>query len=159
MNSAVNRIPNGINTVVPVVVASDASKAVEFYVKAFGAQKLDMHYNAKGALHLGSIRIGNSVIFVEQHISGRAIQSSHTLGGSTSMLHIYFEDVDAAWQQAISTGANPVIPVEDVFWGERYGQVVDPFGNRWSLSSRTHNLNTEEVEKGLRDRLEAMKLS
>lgn len=144
-------IPVGHHTLTPVIVVSDVTQAVEFYEKAFAGNRLDLHH-VSGTLRLASIRIGDSILLVEGDLPYRAVRAPQPERSSTSLTHIYTENVDVLWERAIAAGGRVSLPLHDAFWGERYGQLVDPFHHRWSLSSRTENLSTEEVQRRMQER-------
>jgi PhnB protein len=108
--------------------------ALEFYQRAFGARELARQLTPQGLLVHGRLQIGDSVVMVSDVFPGSPNASPRSLGNSPVTLHLYARDVDQLWSRAIAAGARVQMPLEDQFWGERYGQLVDPFGHRWSLS-------------------------
>jgi PhnB protein len=149
MPASVKPIPEGFHTVTPTLTIKGAAAAIEFYKKALGAQELMRMNNPDGKIGHAEIKIGDSIIFIndEMPMPGCAL-SPQTLGGFTSTLYLYVEDVDKAFQRAVSAGGKTTHPVTDMFWGDRHGSFVDPFGHTWSLSTHKQDLSQQEVEEG-----------
>src|SRR2546425_813172 len=142
---AAKRIPQGFHTVTPSLVVRSAAEAIEFYKRAFGAQELMRMPGpgGKGIMH-AEIKIGDSIIFLSDEFPGMGCRSPQTLGGSTGALNLYLEDVDAAFQRAVNAGAKPSMPLADMFWGDRYGKVTDPYGHEWGLATHKEDVAPEE---------------
>ncbi|TLZ44917.1 MAG: VOC family protein [Methanobacteriota archaeon] len=126
--------PQGLRTVTPYLVIDGASKAIDFYKKAFGAKEIDRSPMPDGTLMHATIRIGDSIIMMSDEMPGADSKSPTSAGATTVNLHIYSNAVDKLWNQAINAGAKPTLPLENQFWGERYGKLQDPFGHIWSVS-------------------------
>ena len=125
-----------------------AAGAIEFYKRAFGAQEV-MRMPAPGGntvMH-AEIKIGDSIIFVGDEFPDMGCRSPESLGGSAASLHIYVPDVDAAFKRAMDAGAKVRMPVMDMFWGDRYGKVADPFGHEWGLATHKEDLKPDEIAK------------
>lgn len=137
--------PPGFLTVTPYLVINGAAQALDFYKKAFGATELDREPLPDGKIMHARIRIGDSIVMLSDEFPGSDMKSPASVGTSTVTLHLYTEDVDNLWQQAVAAGAKVVMPLDNQFWGERYGQLADPFGHRWSLSKRI-KMSHEEME-------------
>lgn len=118
----------------PYLVIDGASKAIDFYIRAFGAKEIDRAPMPDGTLLHATIRIGDSVIMMSDEFPGSDSKSPTSAGTTTFNLHIYSKDVSRLWNQAIDAGAKPRMPLENQFWGERYGKLRDPFGHTWSVS-------------------------
>lgn len=141
-------VPEGFHTLTPYLVVRNARNAIEFYKRAFGAEVLGIHDSPDGKVMNASLRIGNSIFMLNDEFPNMgACVSPQTLGGTTSMIHIYIEDVDSAFGRAVAAGATATQPVMDTFWGDRYGQLQDPYGHRWSLATHKEDLTAEEIEK------------
>jgi PhnB protein len=123
-----------LGTVTPYLSVEGGVAALEFYQRAFGAQELARGLTPDGKLMHGRLRIGNSTIMISDVFPGSSTASPNQLGTTTVTLHIYSDEVDALWARALAAGARVLMPLEDQFWGERYGQLADPFGHHWSLS-------------------------
>jgi PhnB protein len=134
-NQVVRPIPPGEHSVTPYLTVNDGSNAIEFYKKAFNAEELfrETIPDGKKILH-ARMRIGDSIVRLSEEFPGSIQRSPVSLGSTTVTLHIYTENVDGLWQQAIQAGAKVVLPLDNQFWGERYGILVDPFGHQWSMS-------------------------
>jgi len=147
MAKAVTPIPEGFHTVTPHLVIKGAAAAIDFYKRAFGAQVLVRMDGPGGSVGHAELKIGDSIIFLADEFPGGPTKSPQTLGGTTASLHIYLPDVDAAYRQALSAGGREIMPVTDMFWGDRFGQLQDPFGHSWSIATRKEVLTPEETEQ------------
>lgn len=145
----VKPIPEGYHTVTPYIAIKDAAKAIEFYQKAFDAIEVEKCLSPDGKIMHAVIKIGNSLIMLSDEMPGSdcGISSPETLKGATSMLFIYVEDADAFFNQAVREGATIKMPLCDVFWGDRYGQLMDPFGHSWSIATHKVDLTKDEIAK------------
>lgn len=140
-------IPAGSNSVSAYLVVKDAKKAMEFYKAAFGAEG-DMCLEAPdGSVMYGEIRIGNSTVMLSEENPAWGMKSAETLGDSPVSLHIYTEDCDATFKQAIDAGCTEVSPMMDAFWGDRYGKVMDPFGFQWGIATHKEDLSADELRE------------
>jgi PhnB protein len=148
---ATKAIPEGFHSVTPYLVIKGAADAIEFYKHAFGAVEIYRHNSPNGNNIVNAeLKIGDSIIMLsDEFIHGEKIgcRSPKSIGGSAVTLHIYTEDVDRLFKQAVDAGATVVMPVMDMFWGDRYGQLVDPFGHFWSLATHKQDLTAEQIEK------------
>ncbi|HXG35189.1 MAG TPA: VOC family protein [Bryobacteraceae bacterium] len=141
-------IPEGYHTVTPYLIVKGASEAIEFYRRAFGAEEL-FRMTAPGSdrvMH-AEIRIGDSVVMLADEVPERGFLGPQTRGGATSGLFVYVADVDAAFARALAAGATEQMPVQDMFWGDRHGQLIDPFGHSWSLATRKEDVSLEELNR------------
>lgn len=141
-------IPQGFHSVTPSFTFKDSMKALEFYKKAFGAKVLSVFpaLSGKGVMH-ATMQIGDSILMMGDEMSPQC-KSAETLGGTPISLWIYTENVDAFFKKAIQAGATETMPVGDQFWGDRMGQLKDPFGYCWTVATKTKDLNEEEIRKG-----------
>ena len=136
----------------PYIVVSDANAAAEFYTAAFGAVELVRH-EAPGTgklMHLHMvINCGHLMMSDDfSSISGGKSETPQALGGSPVTFHLHVPDADAAWAQALAAGAEVTMPLADQFWGDRYGQLRDPFGHKWSIGQTKRTPSEEEIEAG-----------
>ena len=146
MTQAKSPIPEGLHTVTPHLVVRNAAQAIEFYKKAFGAEERSRFEMPGGAIGHAELKIGNSVIFLADEMPGPGgSQSPQSVGGSTCTLNIYVEDVDKLFNQAVNAGGKSLMPVEDMFWGDRYGTLSDPFGHVWSIATHKEDLTSQEI--------------
>ncbi len=140
-------IPPGMRAVTPYLAIAGAAQALEFYKKAFGAKELTRQPLPDGKLMHASMKIGDSVILMADEFPGGNLRAPASVGTTTFMLHIYSKDVDKLWAQALAAGAKVAMPLDNMFWGERYGQLVDPFGHLWTISMRIPMSAAEREEK------------
>ena len=143
-SSKLSPIPAGFRSVTPYLAIDGAARAIEFYKKAFGAKELTRQATPDGKIMNASVKIGDSIVMMSDVFPGSA-KSPNALGGSPVTLHIYSKDVDGLWQTALSAGARVIMPLDNQFWGERYGQLADPFGHRWSVSMQV-KMSREEMD-------------
>jgi PhnB protein len=147
MTQQVQPVPEGFHTVTPHLVIKGASEAIEFYKKAFGAAEISQLPGPDGKLMHGSLKIGDSIVFLVDENPKWGSNGPLSLGGTPITLHLYVEDVDTAFSQAVEAGASVKMPPADMFWGDRYGVITDPFGHSWSLATRKQDLTPEQVAK------------
>jgi PhnB protein len=141
-------VPAGYHTINPSMIVKDARKAIAFYKSAFGAEEIDVMTGPDGKVMHAELRIGNSILMMgEENPAWAAFKSAETIGASPISLHLYVPDADAAFKRAIDAGAAVDMPLDDMFWGDRYGKVKDPFGYTWGIATRVKNLTPEEVRK------------
>src|ERR687886_1249688 len=134
-NSQVIRpIPLGEHSVTPYLTVNNGGEAIDFYKKAFNAEELFRETVPDGKILHARMRIGDSIVRLSDEFPGSSQKSPVSLGATTVTLHIYTENVDGLWQQAVQAGAKVALPLDNQFWGERYGVLVDPFGHQWSMS-------------------------
>ena len=137
MAKPVKPIPEGFHTLTPQLVVRDASQAIEFHKRAFGAEVRSISHgpDGKSVMH-AEVKIRDSILMLVDEFPAWNTLSPLSLGGTGVTIHMYVEDADAAFKQAVSAGATVGMPLTDAFWGDRYGKLVDPFGHQWSLVSR-----------------------
>jgi PhnB protein len=137
----------------PYLTVSDADAAIDFYRRAFGAVELSRMPGPDGKkLMHAAVTINGGLVMMSDDFPEFADGRSSTpeaLGGSPVTIHLNLADVDAAWQRAVDAGATVTMPLEDQFWGDRYGQLTDPFGHRWSLATHQRDLTPEEIEAAM----------
>ena len=145
----VKPIPDGYATVTTSFMFKDSQKAMEFYKKAFGAKVLGVFPNpvGKGIMH-AVIQIGDSMVMMGDEMPNQGwSKSAETMGGSPISLFVYVTDVDAAFKRAVEAGGTVMMPVADMFWGDRAGQIKDPFGYQWMIATHTQDLSEAQVRK------------
>ncbi len=140
-------IPEGYHTLTPHITVRNAARAIEFYKQAFGAGVRGVINGPGGNIMHAELKIGDSILMLNDEYPDMKVLSPLGLGGSATTLHLYVEDVDAAFSRAVAAGAKLTMPVSDAFWGDRYGQLEDPFGHKWSLATHKADLTKEEIEK------------
>jgi uncharacterized glyoxalase superfamily protein PhnB len=146
MNAQVKPIPEDMHSVTPHIVCRDAVAAIEFYKKAFGATDCGQMLAPNGKLIHGMIRIGDSAVMLAEETPDWGALSPLTLKGSPVTLHVYVENADQAFQRAIAAGATSVMEPADMFWGDRYGVLKDPFGHNWSIAHHVRDMSPEEMQ-------------
>lgn len=147
MTAKIKPIPDGYHTVTPYLIITNAAQAVDFYKEAFGATELMRLAAPDGKLIHAEIRIGDSPIMLCDECPDWNALSPQTIGGTTVSIMIYVDDVDSVVDRAVATGATVLMPVEDQFWGDRMGTVVDPYGHKWSVATHTEDVSPEEIDK------------
>ena len=144
---AVQPIPPGMHTVTPHLVVRGAAKAIDFYKKAFDAKEAARLAGPNGTLMHAEIRIGDShVMLMDESPEWKAV-GPQTLKGSPVTIHLYVNDADKTFDTAVKAGAKPVMPMCDMFWGDRYGVVEDPFGHSWSIATHTRDVSEKEIQE------------
>ncbi len=143
---SVKAIPEGYHTVTPYMTVRDAARAIEFYKQAFGAVEKGVMKGPDGKVMHAELRIGDSVVMLADEFPQFGSLSPQS-GGSGTGLHIYVEDADSAFDRAVKAGATVEMPISDMFWGDRYGKLVDPFGHKWSIATHKRDMSPEEIEE------------
>jgi PhnB protein len=145
---AVKPVPEGYHTVTPHLTVRGAARAIEFYTRAFGAEEVARMPGPDGRRMHAALRIGDSVVFLNDEFPEFGGSPSPAgLGGTPVTIHLYVDDVDALFARAVAAVAAVRMPLEDAFWGDRYGKVADPFGHEWSLASRKEVLTPQEMAR------------
>jgi PhnB protein len=147
MKNKVKPVPDGYHTATPYLTINDASAAIDFYKRAFGAKELCRMPSPDGKIVHAEITIGDSHIMLADESSASETKSPQTLKGSSTGIFLYLEDVDAAFKQAVKAGAKETMSPQNMFWGDRFGRLTDPFGHRWMLASRVENITPAEIEE------------
>jgi uncharacterized glyoxalase superfamily protein PhnB len=140
-------VPKGYHTITPVLTVSNGAQAIEFYKKAFGAQELFRMTGPDGrSIAHSELKIGDSTFMLGDEAPERGCRSPQSLSGTPVSFYLYVPDVDAAWKRAVSAGCTVTMPLSGMFWGDRCGQVSDPYGHRWTVASHVEDVSPEEVE-------------
>ena len=143
-----NPIPEGYHSVTPYIIVDDANAAIDFYTRAFGAtEKFRLPMGDKIA-H-AEIQIGNSVVMLADEFPERDIRGPKARGGASSSLMIYVDDVDAVFQRAIDAGGqvDGEMGVQDQFYGDRSGTLIDPFGHKWTVATHVEDVPEDELQR------------
>jgi PhnB protein len=141
-------IPEGMHSVTPHLICEGAADAIEFYKKAFNAVEVTRLAGPDGKLIHASIQLGDSAVMLVDEFPEWGSLGPKSLKGSPVTIHLYVDDVDAVCAQAVRAGAKITMPVEDTFWGDRYGKLEDPFGHHWSVATHLRDVTPEELQKG-----------
>jgi PhnB protein len=150
---SVKAIPDGYYSLTPYLVCKGAAKAIEFYAKAFGAQEIVRMPGPHGSIAHAEVKIGNSMLMLADENKERGHLSPDSIGGTASSIMFYADDVDEVFKRAIAAGAKAEMPPADMFWGDRMGNLVDPFGHKWAIATHKEDVSPAEMEK----RMAAMK--
>jgi len=149
-------IPQGYHSVTPYLTVKDAARAIDFYQRAFGAKEVMRMNGPEGKITHAELKIGGSMIMLADEMPGNNSKSPQSLGGTTVGIFLYTEDVDHVFRQAVSAGAKVEMPLDDMFWGDRYGKVTDPFGHSWSLATHKEDVAPEEMKKRAKEAMAKM---
>jgi PhnB protein len=141
-------VPLGYHTVTAYLAVKNAAEAIEFYKRAFGAEERERMTGpgGQGIMH-AEIQIGDSRVMLSDEFPNSGCMSPQSLGGTTCQLFLYVNDVDAAHQKAVAAGANSVMAPADMFWGDRYCKLTDPYGHSWGMATHKEDLTPAEVDK------------
>lgn len=139
-------IPEGMHSLTPHLVCAGAAEAIAFYQRAFGAEELSRLPAPDGRLMHALVRIGDSMLMLNDEWPDMGAVGPLKLGGSGVVIHLYVPDVDATMAQAAAAGATVTMPAMDMFWGDRYGQLTDPFGHKWSVATHKQDLTPAQVK-------------
>jgi PhnB protein len=156
MAGQVRPIPEGYHTATPYLTVKDGARAIEFYKRAFGAQEKFRMAGPDGRVAHAEIQIGNSIVMLGDEMPGSSCRSPQSLNGTTSGILLYVTDVDTAFNQAVQAGAKAEMPVQDMFWGDRYGRLVDPFGHSWSVATHKEDVAPADMQKRAQEAMSKM---
>ena len=153
---AAKPIPEGYHSVSPALSIDGAAESIEFYKRAFGANERYRMPWPDGTVAHAELEIGDSVVMLSDPFPESGVTPRRALGGTSVGIFLYVEDVDAVFQQAVDAGATVTTPLEDMFWGDRFGSVTDPFGHHWSLATHVEDVPPEEMEERAKAAMAAM---
>lgn len=142
----VKPIPDGMHTVTPHLICAGAADAIEFYKKAFNAVEIGRMAGPQGKLLHGAIRIGDSTVMLVDEFPDWGSFGPKSLKGSPVTIHLYVKDVDAFVAHAAASGAKITMPLQDMFWGDRYCKLEDPFGHQWSVATHVRDVSPQEMQ-------------
>ncbi|MGH8469548.1 MAG: VOC family protein [Gammaproteobacteria bacterium] len=143
----VKPVPEWMHTVTPYLTCAGAADAIEFYKKAFDAVEMVRVPGPQGKLMHACIRIGDSVVMLDDEFPDWGSVGPKSLKGSPVTIHLQVEDVDAVFERAVHVGAKIKMPLADMFWGDRYGKLEDPFGHHWSVATHVRDMSPEEIQQ------------
>jgi len=144
---AVKAVPEGYNTVTPYLICKGAAAAIDYYTKVFGATELMRHGGPDGTVGHAEIKIGDSVIMLADEFPDLQFLSPKTVGGTAVGMMLYVTDVDAVFERALAAGAREHQPLEDKFYGDRAGTLIDPFGHMWMVATHVEDVSPEEMSR------------
>lgn len=156
MSNAVKSVPEGMHTLTPHLVCKDAAKAIDFYKAAFGAVEFMRMPGPDGRLMHASVQIGDSMLMLVDEMPEWGNLGPNARGGASVTVHMMVPNADAVFNQAIAAGATVKMPIADMFWGDRYGVLVDPFGHVWSVATRIKDMTPEEMATAGREAMASM---
>jgi PhnB protein len=142
---AANPIPEGYHSLTPYLAVEDASRAIEFYKDAFGAEEVIRMPGPDGSVAHAELQIGDSKLMLSDPFPQSNVRPPSERGGPTASIFMYVNDADATFEQAQKAGATVVAGLEDMFWGDRFGSLADPFGHVWSVATHIEDLSEEEI--------------
>jgi PhnB protein len=143
----VKAIPDGYYSLTPYLVIKGAAEAIEFYKKAFGAVETVRMPGPGGRIMHAEVKIGNTMLMLSDENAERGYLSPATRGGATSSVMLYTDDVDATFKKALAAGAKQQTAPEDMFWGDRMGNLTDPFGHNWAIATHKEDVSPDEMQK------------
>lgn len=142
----VDPIPKDMHTITPHIVCNNAKAAIEFYKKAFNAVEVARLDGQDDKLMHACLQIGDSMVMMADEFPAWGSVGPNTLKGTPVTLHMYVQDADQAFAQAVKAGASVKMELTDMFWGDRYGVVVDPFGHNWAIATHIRDVSEEEIK-------------
>jgi uncharacterized glyoxalase superfamily protein PhnB len=149
--SVVKPIPDDMHTVTPHLVCGGAAAAIDFYKKAFNATELGRLPDDKGRIMHAQIQIGDSVVMLHDEFPEMGALGPKARNGTSVTLHLYVDDADASFARAVKAGATVKMPLADMFWGDRYGIVEDPFGHAWSIATHIRDLTPKQIQDAAKE--------
>ncbi len=147
MAKAANPIPRGFHSVTPHLAVNGAAAYAEFLKRAFGGVEIARSPGPKGKLMHVEVRIGDSIVMFADDFGPEFGLPPLAEGRLPFLLQLYVTDVDTVYSQAVAAGGKPTMPVADQFWGDRYGQLEDPFGITWAIATRQEDLTAEQMRE------------
>ena len=153
---AVKPIPDGYHTVTPYLAVDDAAEAIKYYKQAFGAKERVRMEAPGGKIGHAELEIGDSLVMLSDPFPQGSTRPPNELGGTSTSVFMYVEDVDAVVERAIDAGATVTMEVADQFWGDRFGSIRDPFGHSWSIATHVEDVTPEQVAERAREAMAAM---
>lgn len=157
MSPKVSPIPPGYHTLTPHIFVKDSKKAAEFYQRAFGAEVRGLAEAPDGKVLHAEVKIGDSILMFNDEVPQMGVLSPTSSKTTPSMtLHMYVEDADKVFAAALAAGAKVIMPLEDQFWGDRYGTLEDPFGHRWSIATHIKDQTPEQMKVAMDEAMAKM---
>ena len=146
MANAVKPVPDQLHSITPNLACRNAAAAIEFYKRAFDATEVSRYVGPRGEIMHASLKIGDSTFFVND-VMGKGAEPPAPGVTSLTYLHLYVPDADSVFTRAIEAGSRVDMPIADMFWGDRYGKITDPFGQQWGIATHIEDVKPEELEK------------
>jgi PhnB protein len=152
----VEPIPEGYQSVIPALTIQGAAEAIEFYKRAFGAKERLRMPGPNNSIAHAELQIGDSIVMCSDPFPQASTKAPTDIGGTTISLFCYVEDVDSTFQQAVDAGATVTMPLDDQFWGDRMGSILDPYGHSWSIATHIEDVSPEEIQERSKQFMEQM---
>ncbi len=146
MPNPVRAIPEGYHSISPSLTCKNAASAIDFYKSVFGATEIMRMPGPDGKIMHAELKIGDSIIFINDEFQGMAAAPTPGVTPST-YLFLYTEDVDSVYNRAVSMGSKVTMPLDNMFWGDRYGKVMDPFGHQWGVAQHVEDVAPDEMKR------------
>jgi PhnB protein len=143
----VKAIPAGYHALTPALCVNEGARAIDFYKKALGATELHRMEAPGGKIMHAELKVGDSPFMLSDEFPGAATKSPKSIGGTSVNLYVYTEDCDALFKRAVEAGATAKMPPTDMFWGDRFGQFIDPFGHSWSVATHKEDVAPDEIKR------------
>jgi PhnB protein len=156
MPNKVDPVPRGYHTATPYLTVNDCARAIDFYKNAFGAQEVMRMEGPAGKIGHAELKIGDSFLMLSDEMPGGGTRSPKSLGGTTGSVFLYVTDVDSAYKKAVDAGAKGDTPPADMFWGDRFGKLTDPFGHSWAMATHKEDVAPEEMRKRMQQEMARM---
>ena len=144
---AVKPIPEGYQTLSPSLIVDPASEAIDYYKRAFGATERGVMPGPDGKIAHAELQIGDSVLMLSDPFPMQNAKSPKEIGGTSVAIFMYVKDVDAVYKKAIETGGTSTMEPDDMFWGDRFASLIDPFGHAWAIATRVEDVSEAEMRK------------
>jgi PhnB protein len=153
MPSQAKSIPQGYRSVTPYLTLNDTARALDFYKRAFAAHEVVRMDGPDGKIGHAEIKIGDSIVMLGDEMPGSGARSPQSLGGTTAGIFLYVDDVDTFFKQAVAAGAQVEAQPADMFWGDRYGKLKDPFGHSWAIATHKEDVAPAEMSKRMQEEM------
>jgi PhnB protein len=147
MPNQVKPIPEGYRSITPNLVSNNAARAIDFYKTVFGASEIHRMPGPGGVILHAELQIGDSKFFVNDEMIKTVVPGPQPGVSNPMFIHLYVPDADTVFNRAVNGGARVDMPLQDVFWGDRYGKITDPFGQQWAIATRKEELAPEEIKR------------
>jgi len=152
----VKPIPEGFHSVTPSLIQKNSKEAIEFYKKAFDAEEIYQFPTPDGRTLHAMIKIGDSIVMMADEFPTMGTRSPNSIGGTPVTLHLYVENADKVFDQAIRAGGVALVPLMDAFWGDRFGVIMDPFGHSWAIATHKIDMTSEGLKKAAEEYFESL---
>lgn len=151
MSKPIQAVPPQMHSITPHLVCDGAAAAIDFYQRAFGATDAVRLPGPDGRIMHAQVRIGDSAVMLVDENRACGMLGPKSIGGSPVTIHLYVDNVDATYQRAVAAGAKATMPPADMFWGDRYGVLEDPFGHHWSIATHQRDVSEHEMQQAMRE--------